>query len=116
LNSHFLSEVEITCDRVAFIKQGIVIQTNSLSSLAGDKITLTIRAANLTDPIMKALSQWGDGIAAKGDQLTMTPHHEETLPAINRFLVENGVEVYAFNPHKLSLEDIFLRVVGDANE
>jgi hypothetical protein len=46
----------------------------------------------------------------------MTPHHEETLPAINRFLVENGVEVYAFNPHKLSLEDIFLRVVGDANE
>src|SRR5262249_60891985 len=27
LNSHLLSEVEITCDRVAFIKRGEVLQT-----------------------------------------------------------------------------------------
>ena len=30
LNSHLLSEVEITCDRVAFIKHGQVIQTSDL--------------------------------------------------------------------------------------
>ena len=33
LNSHLLSEVEITCDRVAFIKFGEVLQISPLQSL-----------------------------------------------------------------------------------
>ena len=31
LNSHLLSEVEITCDRVAFIKHGEVVRTSRCS-------------------------------------------------------------------------------------
>ncbi|MBV9670760.1 MAG: ABC transporter ATP-binding protein, partial [Acidobacteriales bacterium] len=34
LNSHLLSEVEITCDRVAFIKTGEVIETREVSSFS----------------------------------------------------------------------------------
>ena len=33
LNSHLLSEVEITCDRVAFLKHGRVLQTHRLAEL-----------------------------------------------------------------------------------
>jgi ABC-2 type transport system ATP-binding protein len=42
LNSHFLSEVEITCDRVAFIKDGEIIRTSTLSSLVEGELTLEI--------------------------------------------------------------------------
>ena len=34
LNSHLLSEVEITCDRVAFIKHGEVLRVSDLKALA----------------------------------------------------------------------------------
>jgi len=116
LNSHFLSEVEVTCDRVAFIKEGVVIRTGTLSSLIESEITLEIRARNLTNEIMMGLSLWGKDIHSNGELVTMILYREDTLPAINRYLVENSVEVYTFNPRKISLEDLFLRVVGDSSE
>jgi ABC-2 type transport system ATP-binding protein len=33
LNSHLLSEIELTCDRVAFIRQGSIVQVAALSEL-----------------------------------------------------------------------------------
>jgi ABC-2 type transport system ATP-binding protein len=115
LNSHFLSEVEITCDRVAFIKAGIVIHGSRLSSLVEGETTLEIRARNLTNDLLTGLSQWGQDIRAKDELVTMTLHTEDALPAINRYLVENGVDVYSFKPHNISLEDLFLKVIGEAN-
>ena len=37
---------------------------------------------------------------------------ESVLPAINRFLVAQNVEVYALTPQHLSLEDLFIQIVG----
>ncbi len=116
LNSHFLSEVEITCDRVAFIKEGIVIHTSTLSSLVEGEITLEIRAYPLTGESLMGLSQWGQDVRAKDDVVTMTLYRQEDIPAINRYLVENGIDVYAINPQKISLEDLFMKVVGEASE
>jgi len=116
LNSHFLSEVEITCDRVAFIKDGSVIHTSSLTSLVEGQITLEIQARNLTPEITNHLSQWGKIVHIKGEKLAMTLDEESSLPAINRHLVHSGVDVYAFRPQITSLEDLFLNLIGDSSE
>jgi ABC-2 type transport system ATP-binding protein len=116
LNSHFLSEVEITCDRVAFIKEGVVIRTGSLSDLVEGEITLQIRARNLTTEALVGLSAWDPGVRSDGEYLVMTLNDEAFLPAIHRYLVEQGTEVYAFSPKKISLEDLFLKVVGDGGD
>ena len=34
------------------------------------------------------------------------------MPEINRFLVDNGVDVFAIRPKQLSLEDLFIQIVG----
>jgi ABC-2 type transport system ATP-binding protein len=112
LNSHLLSEVEITCDRVAFIRQGEVLTTNSLQSLVEGELTVEIRAQNLSQTVLEGLARWGDNIRADGDHLSLTLSSEADMPAINRFLVENGVDVYAVRPKQLSLEDLFIQVVG----
>jgi ABC-2 type transport system ATP-binding protein len=112
LNSHFLSEVEITCDRVAFIKEGGVVRTSPLDALMEGEITLEIRAEELTPEIITGLEQWSDQIRPDGNHLAMILNDETDLPTINRYLVENGVAVYAFNPHRVSLEELFIRVVG----
>jgi len=113
LNSHFLSEVEVTCDRVSFIKDGVVVRTSTLDSLVEGEITLEIRAENLTSDVLAELSQWGRNIRANGEHISMVLEEDSVLPQINRFLVESGVNVCAFIPQKLSLEDLFIKVVGD---
>jgi ABC-2 type transport system ATP-binding protein len=47
LNSHLLSEVEITCDRVAFIKHGEVLQVSALQSLVDGELTVEARVRPL---------------------------------------------------------------------
>ena len=47
LNSHLLSEVEITCDRVAFIKHGEVVRISELKTLVEGETRVTLRASRL---------------------------------------------------------------------
>jgi ABC-2 type transport system ATP-binding protein len=112
LNSHLLSEVEITCDRVAFIKHGEVLRVSELKSLVNGATSVTVRADGLTPHVIAGLNQWGRDIRADGNQLTLTVADEAALPAINRYLVAQSVAVYALTPQHLSLEDLFIQIVG----
>lgn len=112
LNSHLLSEVEITCDRVAFIKHGEVIRVSELKTLVNGATSVTVRADGLTPPVIAGLNQWGKDIRADGNQITLTVADESALPAINRYLVAQNVAVYALAPQHLSLEDLFIQIVG----
>ena len=112
LNSHLLSEVEITCDRVAFIKQGEVLRVSELKSLVNGATSVTVRADGLTPQVIAGLNQWGRDIRADGNQITLTIADESALPAINRYLVAQNVAVFALMPQHLSLEDLFIQIVG----
>ena len=113
LNSHLLSEIEITCDRVAFIRHGEVIRTIEMDSLGKNLARVTIRAAGLTPESIAGLARWGEDIQANNGQLVMTLHQEQDLPEITRYLVAQNAEVYAITPNRMSLEDIFIETVGE---
>jgi ABC-2 type transport system ATP-binding protein len=66
LNSHLLSEVEITCDRVAFIKHGKIIQTSVIQSLIEGELTVSIRARQLTPTMVQGLETWGTNVRQDG--------------------------------------------------
>lgn len=112
LNSHLLSEIEVTCDRVAFIRHGEVVRTLELASLDKNQSVVTIRAAGLTPTIMTELTRWGENIQADRDHVTLTIHNEAQIPEINRFLVSQGADVFAITPMRKSLEEIFIETVG----
>jgi ABC-2 type transport system ATP-binding protein len=112
LNSHLLSEIEVTCDRVAFIRFGEVVRVLKLASLDQNLSRVTIRATGLTPEILTGLGQWGENIQVDGERLTLTVRNETDLPEINRYLVAQGVAVFAMTPNRLSLEEIFIETVG----
>lgn len=112
LNSHLLSEVEVTCDRVAFIKHGEVIETRELNSLLEEQTTVQVRAANLSPEMAAGLEQWASSVALQDHQLTFSVGSRDALPQILRYLISRGAEVYEFTPQRLSLEDRFLEIVG----
>ena len=112
LNSHLLSEVEITCDQVAFIKHGEVIHTSPLQQLVEGELSVEIRARNLSSEIIAGLGRWSTNVRQDGEHLSLTLPGEADLPVINRFLVEQGVDVYSLSPKHVSLEDLFIEIVG----
>jgi ABC-2 type transport system ATP-binding protein len=113
LNSHLLSEIEVTCDRVAFIRHGEVIRVIVMDSLEKNLARVTIRAAGLTPDSVAGLRRWGENIQANDGQLVMTLRQEQDLPEITRYLVAQNAEVYAITPNRLSLEEIFIETVGE---
>ncbi len=112
LNSHLLSEIEVTCERVAFIRHGEVIRTLELATLDQSLVNVTIRAARLPVEACAALSQWGSDIELDGENITMTLFSESLMPEITRYLVAQGADVYSINPRRASLEEIFIETVG----
>lgn len=112
INSHLLSEVEITCDRVAFIKHGEVARISSLEALVEGEMTVDIRAHNLTPETVAGVARWGKNVRLDGDHLALALDGEADLPEINRYLVSQGVDVYELRPQRMSLEDLFIQIVG----
>jgi ABC-2 type transport system ATP-binding protein len=113
LNSHLLSEIEVTCGRVAFIRHGEVIRSLELDTLSGAQVRVTIRAQGLNPAMANGLSQWGRDVDLDGDQISMTLSAESSIPEINRFLVTQGADVFAITPHRASLEEVFIQTVGE---
>ncbi len=112
LNSHLLSEVEITCDRVAFIKHGEVLRVSPVNTLMDGATTVTIHTRGFPAETLANLGQWGKDVRAEGENILLSVSSEDVLPEINKCLVNQGVAVYAMIPQRLSLEDLFIQVVG----
>jgi ABC-2 type transport system ATP-binding protein len=114
LNSHLLSEIEVTCDRVAFIKDGVVVAQQDLhESALANSHRVNIRATNVSVSTITGLAAWSSSVAVEGDELHVDVVSSDVLPHIVRHLVEHGAHVYRVAPEPTSLEDVFMRVVGE---
>lgn len=119
LNSHLLSEVEITCDRVAFIKHGEVLRTQPLQDFAAAGpdsqpalLEVLIRARSISSEAIEGLMRFGRVERQTDSSVLMKMESEAALPEIARCLVALGADVYEITPRRLSLEDLFLQIVG----
>ncbi len=113
LNSHILSEIEITCDEVVFIRDGEVVTSRDLRTQNGEEVRVVVRARKLTPEAVAGLAQWSTSTVVNEEQLTLTTRSQDVLPDILRHLVAAGADVYQFTPQRLSLEDLFLKIMGE---
>ena len=113
LNSHLLSEIEITCDQVAFIRDGEVIASRDLRLQREEEIRVVVRARNMTLAGVAELALWSTDMVLEGEQLTLLTRSRDVLPDILRQLVASGADVYEFTPQRVSLEDLFVKIMGE---
>jgi ABC-2 type transport system ATP-binding protein len=112
LNSHLLSEVEITCDRVAFVKRGHVVRELSLHEQT-NTLDVELKLSAITSDILQGLNQFGRNAHQENGIVRLQADDEERLPAIARWLVQQNVGLYHLGAHKQSLEAMFLEVMGE---
>ena len=112
LNSHLLSEVEVTCDRVAFVRRGIVVRQMSLAEQTGD-IEVDMRLGASADDLLAGLGQFGKDVRRLNGRVRMSVGDEARLPEIARWLIGQGVDIYHLGADHKSLETLFLEVMGE---
>ncbi len=109
LNSHLLGEVEATCDRVVFVKQGRVVHELDMAATpSGLEVELRVHGAP-----EGVLAAHGTVLSHADDVATVRVENEEQLPLLAAALVQSGARLYAMKPHKRSLEETFLAVMGE---
>jgi ABC-2 type transport system ATP-binding protein len=113
LNSHLLSEVEVTCDRVAFIKDGRVIRTARLDALVEGLTEVVIRVGQVTPELVDGLRRRSSDLRVDGRRISLTIQEEADLPELAQWIVEQRVGLYALTPQQISLEELFVRVVEE---
>jgi ABC-2 type transport system ATP-binding protein len=111
LNSHLLSEVEVTCDRVAFVKDGRVVREMTLGAAERD-LEVELRLDRAPPPVLEGLSRFGRDVREEDGRVLLRVEGEERLPEMSRWLAAQGIGLYRLAARRRSLEDVFLEVVG----
>jgi ABC-2 type transport system ATP-binding protein len=115
LNSHLLSEIEITCDRVAFLKNGAVVAERALGRAEGEA-RVAIRARNLPADIDTRVGPPLVDAILDGETLRFAVSGVEQIPPVVRWLVESGADVFEVTRERVSLEELFVGIMGEAVE
>ncbi|MBC7236500.1 MAG: ABC transporter ATP-binding protein [Chloroflexi bacterium] len=118
LNSHLLSEVEVTCTRVAFITEGRVRHVASLDRYEANLLQVELRVGQVDERLIEGLRRWSDGIewGNDGHTLTLNLAGQGALPDLARWVVQQGYDLYSLSSRPRSLEDLFVDIVGEAIE
>ena len=120
LNSHLLSEVEVTCDRVAFVRRGSMVREVALAE-QGNEIDVELKLGSIQPEVLRGLEQFGHNVRPQSSPLTgpltsrvhMQVNSEARLPEMARWLVGQGIEIYHLGADRKSLEALFLEVMGE---
>jgi ABC-type multidrug transport system ATPase subunit len=102
----------VTCDRVAFVKDGRVVRDMPIGSEDRD-IEVEMRLERAPVTLIADLARFGRDVRVEGDRVRLRVAGEETLPEISRWLAGQGVGLYHLAARRPSLEEIFLEVVAD---
>jgi len=111
LNSHLLGEVEATCDRVAFVKEGRTVRELKLGE-APSGLEVEIRLGRPDAATLEGLAQFGHVVAMGDGVLRVRLAAGRGTPEIVRWLVSRGLDLHELRTVRPSLEALFLEVMG----
>ncbi|HVZ47855.1 MAG TPA: ABC transporter ATP-binding protein [Gemmatimonadaceae bacterium] len=112
LNSHLLSEIEVTCDRVAFIKDGEIVAHRDLHGCAEVREAL-LRVTGLPAQFTTRLRGVASGVRQDGDILRFEAPTDEVVATVVRLAVEAGGGIHHVSTAATSLEETFIHIVGE---
>jgi ABC-2 type transport system ATP-binding protein len=103
LNSHQLAEIEKVCDRVLFLRGGVIAHRETLRHV--DHIVVAVRL--LADSFDAAAVERIAGVAPNDNTVIVDVATENDIAALVRNLVESGAGVIDVRRHTADLEGIF---------
>ncbi len=103
LNSHQLAEVEKVCDRVLFLKGGVIARDEALRDIARITIAVTLLAGSYHAASVESVA----GAAVKDDVVTASVATESDVAQLVARIVGSGAGVIDVRRRTADLESIF---------
>ncbi|HEX7615048.1 MAG TPA: ABC transporter ATP-binding protein [Thermoanaerobaculia bacterium] len=117
LNSHLLSEIELTCDRVAVLRKGVVAAMGTVEELTkrdGKKDALKVyrfAASPLSEELVADLRARGAGAERVNGHVRLTARDAAHLNELVDATRARGALLTELTPEKSTLEDVFVDLV-----
>ncbi|MHC8515061.1 ABC transporter ATP-binding protein [Sporosarcina sp. ITBMC105] len=108
VSSHMLSEIELMCDRIAVIQNGKLIDIRDMSET---KESFYYMEATPINQAKQLLEQEGFAVEGFKDGLLVNAEQSQIPGLMERFIAQ-GLQVFAVQPHRKTLEDEFLEMTG----
>ena len=108
VSSHLLSEIELTCDRVAIIHKGKILREGTVRNLISSRRALEFR---VDDAARAAEVLSAHKVTIDHDRL-LVPVDESEAPPLVAALTSAGIDVFRVAPYKQTLEEMFLEATG----
>ncbi len=117
LNSHLLSEIELTCDRVAVLRGGKVAIEGSIEELTRKSARYKMVAAPMDDSLLAAFRESGAIADRVNGHVLLSVNDLQHLNALVDTARARGTVLSELSPLRSTLEDVFVDLVraGDAN-
>ncbi len=103
LNSHQLAEIEKVCDRVVFLRNGVIARAETLRHVDRIMVAVTMLAGTF-DPLRVAEIA---GAEPRGNVIVASVESEAEIARLVQALVESGVGIIDVRRHTADLEAIF---------
>lgn len=112
VSSHLLSEIDQMATHVGIINQGELIFQDSLSALHKHSRSRLILKTDNDAAALSVLLSFRLSASLEGKNLCLkTTDNETVIKAVN-ILVQSGIGILRLNEQQMSLEDIFLQLIG----
>ncbi len=117
LSSHILKEVQVIANRMIIINKGTTQIEGSVEDLLNsDTLSVTVEVNDLQNAANTIEnSQWKKFLKEKNKTTLIFEIQDDDIPVLNKFLVENNVEVKSLVPVR-SLENFFLKITEGGAE
>lgn len=117
LNSHLLSEIEMTCDRVAMLRNGKVAAFGTVEELTRKSATYKMAATPVDDALVASFRESGAIVERVNGHMVLSVDDVQHLNALVDKLRARGGVLTELMPVRSSLEDVFVDLVrADAHE
>jgi ABC-2 type transport system ATP-binding protein len=111
LNSHLLSEIERTCDRVAVLRDGKVAAFGSVDELTRTSATYKMVATPMDDSLVSSFRETGANVERVNGHVVLSVTDLQHLNALVDQLRSRGSVLSELTPVRSTLEDVFVDLV-----
>ncbi|KOP80322.1 bacitracin ABC transporter ATP-binding protein [Lysinibacillus sp. FJAT-14745] len=108
VSSHLLSEIELMCDRVAVIQNGKLIDIRDINV---ETSSFYYIEATPNDQAAALLQKHDYNFVTENNGYVVEIKKEDIPKVISQF-VNEGIQIFAVQPHQKTLEDQFLEMTG----
>lgn len=119
ISSHILSEMELICDRVGIIDNGMIIENKTIDELQhsiNSKLQISIKVdyPNYAGKIL--YENYNDTPVFCIGNRVIIEATEKDIPNITMLLTKKGISIYGISSVTKNLEEIFLEIVNKGKQ